>query len=102
MKLYELLTVFLGEVNLMGPLIDAELEKVDRKHAQLTQLSADLVEALTLYHSLMREPSFNPMDKMMYNFPQTATPMVGHITLLQFQSNFFYQRNMKSSISCLF
>ncbi|KAK6622929.1 hypothetical protein RUM43_008781 [Polyplax serrata] len=44
------------EVNAMGPLIDAELERVDRKHAQLTQLSSDLVEALNLYHSLMREP----------------------------------------------
>lgn len=40
----------------MGPLIDAELERVDRKHAQLTQLSTDLVEALNLYHTLMREP----------------------------------------------
>ncbi|KAL0274084.1 UNVERIFIED_CONTAM: hypothetical protein PYX00_006601 [Menopon gallinae] len=45
------------EVNAMGPLIDAALEQVDRKHAQLTQLSSDLVEALNLYHSLMREPS---------------------------------------------
>lgn len=63
----------LGEVNHMGPLIDAELEKVDRKHAQLTQLSTDLVEALGLYHSLMREPSYN---KIMYNFPPPSTPMV--------------------------
>uniref|UniRef100_U5EWZ4 Putative signal transducing adaptor protein stam/stam2 n=1 Tax=Corethrella appendiculata TaxID=1370023 RepID=U5EWZ4_9DIPT len=43
-------------VNQMGPLIDAELERVDRKHAQLTQLSSDLVEAINLYHTLMREP----------------------------------------------
>ncbi|XP_044268152.1 signal transducing adapter molecule 2 isoform X2 [Tribolium madens] len=56
------------EVNLMGPLIDSELERVDKKHAQLTQLSADLVEALGLYHSLMREPQFPP--KMPYNYPQ--------------------------------
>lgn len=60
----------------MGPLIDAELEKVDRKHAQLTQLSSDLVEALSLYHTLMREQSFNPMDKMMYGFTPTSAPMV--------------------------
>jgi len=40
----------------MGPLIDAALEKVDRRHAQLTQLSSDLVDALNLYHTLMREP----------------------------------------------
>lgn len=44
------------EVNAMGPLIDTELEKVDRKHAKLTQLSSNLVDALNLYHSLMREP----------------------------------------------
>nr|CAD7459269.1 unnamed protein product [Timema tahoe] len=45
------------QVNAMGPLIDQELERVDRKHAQLTQLSSDLVEALNLYHTLMREPA---------------------------------------------
>lgn len=42
-------------VNQMQPLIDTELERVDRKHAQLTQLSSDLVEAINLYHTLMRE-----------------------------------------------
>jgi hypothetical protein len=30
----------------MGPLIDAELERVDRRHAQLTRLSTELVDAL--------------------------------------------------------
>lgn len=44
-----------GQVNQMGPLIDAELERIDRKHAQLTQLSGDLVDAVNLYHTLMRE-----------------------------------------------
>lgn len=44
------------QVNKMGPLIDTELERVDRKHAQLTQLSSDLVDAINLYHTLMREP----------------------------------------------
>lgn len=43
-------------VNQMGPLIDSELEKVDRKHAQMTQLSRDLVVAFNLYHKLMKEP----------------------------------------------
>lgn len=49
------------EVNSMGTLIDKELENVDRKHAQLTQLSSDLVEALSLYHSLMREPPISAL-----------------------------------------
>ncbi|KYQ51150.1 Signal transducing adapter molecule 1 [Trachymyrmex zeteki] len=31
------------QVTAMGPLIDAALEKVDRRHAQLTQLSSDLI-----------------------------------------------------------
>lgn len=48
-------------VNQMGPLIDTELERVDRKHAQLTQLSGDLVEAVNLYHTLMREPDRSMM-----------------------------------------
>ena len=47
---------FLEHVTAMGPLIDAALEKVDRRHAQLTQLSSDLVDALNLYHTLMRDP----------------------------------------------
>lgn len=40
----------------MGALVDAALERADRRHARLTQLSAELVDALNLYHSLMREP----------------------------------------------
>merc|ERR1719187_2519847 len=43
------------QVGAMGPLIDQELERVDRRHAQLTRLSHELVDALSLYHSLMRE-----------------------------------------------
>lgn len=42
------------QVNQMGPLIDAELERVDRKHAQLTQMSSDLADAVSMYHQLMR------------------------------------------------
>lgn len=62
------------EVNAMGPLIDAELEKVDRKHAQLTQLSSNLVDALNLYHTLMREPfigSHQPLIETPYAVPTT-------------------------------
>lgn len=43
------------QVNQMGPMIDAELESVDRRHAQLTRLSTELVDALNLYHQLMHE-----------------------------------------------
>ncbi|KAJ9590140.1 hypothetical protein L9F63_016725 [Diploptera punctata] len=62
------------QVNSMGPLIDQELERVDRKHAQLTQVSCDLVEALNLYHSLMKEPvvpqSYHTLPKQVsYGYP---------------------------------
>lgn len=61
------------EVNGMGPLIDSELETVDRKHARLTKLSSDLVEALTLYHMLMREPQMPPVNKMQYDYQPPGT-----------------------------
>lgn len=73
-------------VNQMGPLIDTELERVDRKHAQLTQLSSDLVEAINLYHTLMREPDrsmmmgVGPSGYGMPGFPAQA-PMPGMYNL---------------------
>ena len=64
------------QVNSMGPLIDTELEQVDRRHAQLTRLSHQLVDALTLYHTLMRDmppaPAYN-----MYQHPSQAYPGPG-------------------------
>lgn len=47
----------------MGPMIDEELEKVDRKIAALNGVNGQLVEAMNLYHSLMREslaPGISP------------------------------------------
>lgn len=61
-------------VNQMGPLIDSELERVDRKHAQLTQLSSDLIETINLYHSLMRETDRAPPMMNMYG-PQAGYQM---------------------------
>ncbi|CAL1543766.1 unnamed protein product [Lymnaea stagnalis] len=39
----------------MGPLIDAELEKIDRKHATLVELNKKVMDALQMYHNLMKE-----------------------------------------------
>lgn len=39
----------------MGPLIDAELEKVDKKHADLCAINTKVLEALQMYHNLMKE-----------------------------------------------
>lgn len=61
----------------MGPLIDMELERVDRKHARLTQLSADLVDALNLYHTLMREPPHMKQPQSMQGpYPPSMPPGV--------------------------
>ncbi|XP_043497058.1 signal transducing adapter molecule 1 isoform X1 [Polistes fuscatus] len=59
------------QVTAMGPLIDAALEKVDRRHAQLTQLSSDLVEALNMYHTLMRESP--PPAQSNYTMPKMSS-----------------------------
>lgn len=39
----------------MGPLIDQELEKIDRCHASLTGINQRLMESLNMYHDLMKE-----------------------------------------------
>ena len=58
----------------MGPLIDAELEKLDRRHAHLTKLSGHLVEALDMYRGLMRElPGSGPAA--VYGPPYGGGPM---------------------------
>merc|ERR1712013_420455 len=58
------------QVGSMGPLIDAELERVDRRHAQLTRLTHELVDALSLYHTLMREmPGMPAMGPGMSPYP---------------------------------
>ncbi|XP_031846378.1 signal transducing adaptor molecule [Nomia melanderi] len=69
------------QVTAMGPLIDAALEKVDRRHAQLTQLSSDLVDALNLYHTLMREPP--PPTPSSYTLPK----MPSHVNPYQYQNH---------------
>ncbi|XP_050670578.1 signal transducing adapter molecule 1 [Leptidea sinapis] len=60
-----------GRVYAMGPLVDAALERADLRHARLTQLSADLVDALNLYHELMRDPKpmFPPAPVYMQPMP---------------------------------
>ncbi|XP_060566645.1 signal transducing adapter molecule 2-like [Ruditapes philippinarum] len=39
----------------MGPLIDAELEKIDKRHAELCGINTKVLEALQMYHNLMKE-----------------------------------------------
>lgn len=51
----------------MGPLIDTELERIDRKHTQLVELNQRVMDALQMYHTLMRE---NPA----YSFKGSGLP----------------------------
>lgn len=86
----------------MGPLIDSELERVDRKHAQLTQLSADLVEALGLYHTLMREPQFPIVNKLPYGYPSSSQQMVSKIQFCSMFSLMFIKlASMRFDITIL-
>lgn len=48
------------QVNAMAPTIDAELEQIDRKHAQLARISTDLVDALGLYHQVSQTHTYLP------------------------------------------
>jgi len=61
------------QVGAMAPLIDAALERTDRRHAQLTRLSHELVDALSLYHSLMREAPPMPQYSQ-YGAPYPGMP----------------------------
>lgn len=54
----------------MGPLIDAELEKIDKKHAGLCEINTKVLEALQMYHNLMKEtPAPYAFKSMSYNTP---------------------------------
>lgn len=57
----------------MLPLIDTELERVDRNHAKLTQLSGNLVDAINMYHTLMREA-----DMQLGHYGADPHQMYGH------------------------
>ncbi|XP_050431727.1 signal transducing adapter molecule 1 [Adelges cooleyi] len=45
-----------AQVNAMTPMIEAQLEQLDKKHSQLTQLCTELLEAVKLYNIFMKEP----------------------------------------------
>lgn len=83
-------------VNQMSPLIDTELERVDRKHAQLTQLSSDLVDAINLYHSLMRDSDRPMSGGFPMGFPpgQMAYAGAGPISLPPMYGNQMFHHGM--------
>ncbi|CAO1328664.1 unnamed protein product [Diamesa serratosioi] len=76
-------------VNQMAPLIDSELERVDRKHAQLTQLSSDLIDTINLYHSLMRDSEMAPGPGYMQGGFQGQQSMYGGPGAGMYQNNHY-------------
>lgn len=73
----------------MGPLIDAELEKIDRKHIELTDINRRLVESLEMYNNLMRELpgyGYSGIPKMP-PLPQQNFPPQQNMSMPPMQSN---------------
>ncbi|XP_052763789.1 signal transducing adapter molecule 1-like [Mya arenaria] len=59
----------------MGPLIDAELEKIDKKHADLCGINTKVLEALQMYHNLMKETPLPFQYKTMSGYSAGAMGM---------------------------
>lgn len=69
----------------MGPLIDEDLEKVDRRLASLNTVNVNLVKAMETYHSLMKEsvlaggtPQYAYQSPYQHGIPQQIAPHPGH------------------------
>lgn len=105
-----------AQVNQMLPLIDTELERVDRHHAKLTQLSSNLVDAINMYHTLMRDadlqlvgnyhtlpghgipphmynPTGGPTSNGMYNLVQPHVYSLSNFAMTQQQQHQIGKRN---------
>lgn len=52
----EEMSILEAQVNAMGPMIEAQLEQLDKKHSQLTQLCTELLDAVKLYNIFMKDP----------------------------------------------
>jgi len=65
-----------AQVNAMGPMIEAQLEQLDKKHSQLTQLCTELLEAVKLYNIFMKDPAsaFTPNPQTEPIQPPTMSP----------------------------
>lgn len=60
----------------MGPLIDQELEVVDKTHASLSAVNSQLVEALNIYCNLMKENSAYSAMQSPYAQQQLPHPQI--------------------------
>lgn len=72
----EEMSILEAQVNAMGPMIEAQLEQLDKKHSQLTQLCTELLEAVKLYNIFMKEPvaAYPPKPQTDPLQPPTMSP----------------------------
>lgn len=72
----EEMAILEAQANAMGPMIEAQLEQLDKKHSQLTQLCTELLEAVKLYNIFMKDPvvAYAPKPQTEPIQPPTMSP----------------------------
>lgn len=72
----EEMAILEAQVNAMAPMIEAQLEQLDKKHSQLSQLCTELLEGVKLYNIYMKDPvsSYAPKPQTESVQPNTMSP----------------------------
>lgn len=72
----EEMSILEAQVNAMTPMIEAQLEQLDKKHSHLTQLCTELLEAVKLYNIFMKDPvaTYAPKHQAEPIQPPTMSP----------------------------
>lgn len=72
----EEMAILEAQVNAMAPMIEAQLEQLDKKHSQLSQLCTELLEGVKLYNIYMKDPvaAYAPKPQTESVQPNTMSP----------------------------